>query len=215
MTSPRPPRTIARAALDILAACALAVALILLIAPNWFMNAYYVPNLVVLPFMLLTRLPLWLVLVVGLRLCLRGPGEVESIAARRCAWAGIWFSAAGIMWMSDPKQTVLGLWSPGFRDIPWFGLLVASESARLAVRRGSGRARVVAIVALGLALGSSLSLGTDAMKLDGFTSLLMRASGSLYACVASRPWIAMIGLAGLWSWIGLADGRRAPPAAPE
>ncbi len=215
MTPPRPPRTSARATLDIIAAGALTVALVLLIPPACFTGPSYGWPVSFLAFIVI-RLSIPLGLFWILRWCLSAPGDLESGAARICARTGICVVAAGISWMSEPGTFPLGYMTPGRRDIPWVFLLVASESARLAVMRGSVRPRVVAIGAFALALGSSLALGSDAIKVDRLKSLPMRAFGSIYALVAAHPWIAMICLAGLWLWVGLADRRRAAPtSAPE
>ncbi len=210
MTHPRPPRAIARAALHIVAACALIAGLIFLIAPSmWVTGSHY---------------PVWLVLVAGFRLSLPlsflwilrwllpAPGDVESGAAKSCAWTGICVASAGLMWISEPGDLNVSVINTGLKDIPWFSLLIASESARVAVMRGSMRPHVVAIGAFALAIGSSLALGSNVMKVNRIESLLMRAFG----CVAAHPWIAMICLAGLWLWVGLADRRRAvPTSVPE
>lgn len=206
----RPRRTIARSVLHIVALCALAAALLLLLGPHSPGDPFALWLMLFGTFRLYP--PLFLIWIV--RSSLSAPRDAVSGAARICGWAGICAASAGIVWMSGLGPEPIALFIPGVHGITWVCLLVANESARLAVRRGSRRPRDIAIGAFGLALGSVLALGPiRGASLDVGSQ---HGIGSVFAFVAPRPWVVVLCLAGLWLWVGLADRHPARPiAAPE
>jgi hypothetical protein len=201
-----------RLALQVAAACTLAAALNLLVVPVCFDLGFYVPRPLLLPFDLLRLFVPFTALWWARR---RSPiAKIdESRSARLTGSAGICMVAAGILWMTHDLHEIRWVF-PGLLDLPWYGVLAANELARRGVHRGSRNLGLLALAALGVALGLVAALGSFVLHTRHLEDTILRWHCWAYTLVAEQPWIAMIWLAGLWSWVALVERRPAPREKP-
>lgn len=213
MTNKISPASKSRFALQVVAACTLAAALNLLIVPVSFVRGYYVPFVFVLPFKVL-QLFFPFVAFMVIRRYWPIPKTDESPCARMIGSAARCVIAAGLLWMTHDPWREFRFVVPGLLDLPWYGLLTANELARHGVHRRSRTLGLLALAALGVALGLAAALGTYVMHTADLEGMILPWFGWFYTCIAEQPWIAMLWLAGLWSWVALVDRRSAPREDP-